>query len=408
MLTSGHVIVEYDFTRRLVKPDRLTQKSHGHYLEFADKMLSLYREGVGLTRMELHQRVERIFDDEPCHARRITSFCKLLDDASEYHTDNGRKAARMRIRVFSLASKMHPLVSQKQTETLFGSLENEESVAKQEIADSLGLPWQKIDELLYADVISFHRLKAPPQYDDAAAFLSHYNVAQTQAALYKAQSATIRATDDFKTILRYIKLFGLLHDISQIDPSTYVIHLDGPASVLRNTTRYGVRFAKLLPVLLTCEGWQFSAKFKTKRGNFYSLDLSPKNGLRSILDKPPMFDSGVEESFAQKFGEVREGWKLIREGAILHRHQKTFVPDFVFRHEDGREVLFEIVGFWTPEYLMAKLETLKEFSDQSILLAVCENEGAVETFEEWNDRIVPYKTGIKLGPVLEKLNLFGS
>jgi predicted nuclease of restriction endonuclease-like RecB superfamily len=109
-----------------------------------------------------------------------------------------------------------------------------------------------------------------------------------------------------------------------------------------------VRFAKLLPVLLTCEGWQFSAKFKTKRGNFYSLDLSPKNGLRSILDKPPMFDSGVEESFAQKFGEVREGWKLIREGAILHRHQKTFVPDFVFRHEDGREVLFEIVGFWTP------------------------------------------------------------
>ena len=29
---------------------------------------------------------------------------------------------------------------------------------------------------------------------------------------------------------------------------------------------------------------------------------------------------------------------LIREGEILHDHQKTFVPDFTFRHEDGTQV----------------------------------------------------------------------
>jgi len=50
------------------------------------------------------------------------------------------------------------------------------------------------------------------------------------------------------------------------------------------------------------------------------------------------------------------GWQLIREGEILYHHQKTFVPDFTFRHEDGTEVLLEIVGFRTPEYPAHKRE----------------------------------------------------
>ena len=54
---------------------------------------------------------------------------------------------------------------------------------------------------------------------------------------------------------------------------------------------------------------------------------------------------------ADKFGPTRDGWQLIREGEILHEGQKTFVPDFTFRHEDGTQVFLEIVGFWTPEYL---------------------------------------------------------
>ncbi len=406
MLTSEHAIVDYDFRSRVAKPDRLTRMNHGRYVDLAEKMLIIYRDGAGLTRRELHRRVEYLFDDEPCNTRRISSFCKLLDDAGEYYPDGGQKAARMRLKVFRLAAKKHPLVERKQTETLFGALENEESVVKQEIADDLGLSWQEIDDLLYADVISFHRLKTPPNYATAADLLSHYNVAQTQAALYKAQSAAITADDDFKTILRHVKLCGLLHEISRLDSSTYRIQLDGPASILRNTARYGVRLAKLLPALLTCVGWTFTANVKTPWKTTARLDLSPNSGLRSHLNAPPAFDSSIEESFAEKFGEERDGWKLIREGAILHKHQKTFVPDFVFRRVDGQEMFFEIVGFWTPEYLKAKLDTLKIFSNRNILLAVCENEGALEVFKEWTDNIVPYKTGIKLAPVLEKLNSF--
>lgn len=74
--------------------------------------------------------------------------------------------------------------------------------------------------------------------------------------------------------------------------------------------------------------------------------------------------ASLEAEFAEKWGpDERDGWKLLREAEILHRGQKTFVPDFVLQHVSGRRVLMEIVGFWTPEYLTARLETLRIFRD---------------------------------------------
>ena len=36
-------------------------------------------------------------------------------------------------------------------------------------------------------------------------------------------------------------------------------------------------------------------------------------------------------------------------GRILHHGQAVFVPDFVFRHTDGMQVLMEIVGMQSEE-----------------------------------------------------------
>jgi predicted nuclease of restriction endonuclease-like RecB superfamily len=118
---------------------------------------------------------------------------------------------------------------------------------------------------------------------------------------------------------------------------------------------------------------------------------------------PPEFDSSVEEAFAKKWGtEAREGWSLRRAGRILQRGQTVFVPDFVLNHLDGREVLLEIVGFWTPEYLQAKIEKLKLFEDQGILLAA-----AGKVASKWKDKpagLILYKSALKLDAVLEALN----
>lgn len=395
MLTSDQSIVVYD--DGLARPDRLTRKQHGHYLRYAERMLAIYRAGIGRRRRELHRDVQALFDDEPdCEPRRIAAFCKLLDELAAYHSD-ARGAAALRLRVFAVAAEYHPLVGERSR--LFDHVESE---VKSRIAAHIGRPWTEIERDLYADVISEHRLVRFGDDADAERLLSRYNVAQVQACLYRAERATILARDDLKTILRHAKLARLLHRIARLGPAEYRIDLDGPASVLWQTRRYGVDFAKFLTALLSCRGWQLTAWMRAPWGQPARLELSGAEGLKTPVTPPEEFDSSVEAGFADKFGTApRDGWRLERETEVLFDGQTVFVPDFVFRHEDGTVVLLEIVGFWTPEYLAAKRETLRRFRKHHILVAVAEanvRQGALIP-----DGFITYKTALKLEPVMVAL-----
>lgn len=397
MLTREHGIAEYKDGRIL--PDRLTTGRHGHYLDYAQAMLEVYRQGQGKTRRELHRQVAAIFaDEDDCPSRRIEAFCKLLDDESTYARDPKGKAARLRRKVFRLAAPSHPLVHE--ADRLFDHTERE---TKERIAKELGTTWEEIEDALFADVMEFHRLLEFSGYEDATALLRRYNVAQVQVALYLATEMVIWAEQDFKTILRHAKLAGLLHRIRRTKPGSYEIRLDGPASLLRQTRRYGVAMARLIPKLLACRGWRMRARVLTPRQGFeVSLELSPEDGLRSYLSSPEEFDSGVEEAFTRKWGEQpREGWRLIREGEVLHKGQKVFVPDFVFEHDDGRRVIMEVVGFWTEEYLREKVQTLREFQEHNILLAV--GKAGAKRISGLPEGTIFYKDALLIKNVLARL-----
>jgi len=366
-------------------------------VDYAEKMLSIYRQGIGQQRRYLHRQVEALFADEPeCPIHRIQAFCKLLDDRSTFHTDPAGKAAKLRMEVFSNVACFHPLVTQP--DRLF---EHDEKMIKAQLAEKLGTSWDEIEQSLYSDVMAFHRLQAFEGYPNGAALLSRYNVAQLQACLYKAETTTIVATEDLKSILRYAKLARLLHEIRRLGHSKYEIVFSGPASVLRNTRLYGVNFARFLPALLACRGWKLTAVLQTPWNSHARLELSEKDGFTSHLPPPDEFDSSIEESLATKFGPLRDGWQLTREGEILYDRQKTFVPDFTFRHEDGMQVHLEIVGFWTPEYLAHKRETVRRFALHKILIAVPEK--SLREGVSIGENVLVYKTTIKLNPLMHAL-----
>jgi predicted nuclease of restriction endonuclease-like RecB superfamily len=402
MLTRALAIADYDGSR--VKPDRLTRQTHAPYLGYATRMLEVYRTGIGRTRQELHRAIRAVFAQEPnCLLRRIDAFAKLLDDVSTFAHDRRSRAASLRRQVFRLAAPLHPLVSDP--DDLFPNTEIE---AKAQVAAQLGCRWPEIDAALFADIKDFQRLESFAGYPDAAALLARYNVAQVQTALFDAVTLVIWATDDFKTIIRHAKLAGLMHTIQSHGPNSYAIRLDGPASVLRTTRRYGARVARFLPALLACKGWRLHATLRRgPRGWDMGLGLSAADGLTSHLPPPRQFDSRVEEEFVESWGlGKRDGWTLVREGAVLHQGQKVFIPDFVFRNDDGRVVCLEVVGFWTPEYLEAKAKTLQAFSGQRILLAVGPSAG-----KKWSDlppTTIQYKTRLRVMDVIERLRAFTS
>ncbi|MDA0658655.1 MAG: DUF790 family protein [Planctomycetota bacterium] len=398
MLSKEHGIAEYDFGARLIIPDRLTRHAHAHYLKYARQVIHLYANGRGKTRRELHTAVQEIFSDEPdCPVRRIAAFCKLLDENANYDTDRRGAAAALRRKVFGIAGKFHPLV--EQPDNLF---ESSEMLVKQKISDALGMPWEQIDQRLFGDVIEFQRLREFQEPESPALLLARYNVAQLQVVLYDAIDMTIRVKNDLKLIVRQAKLTQLMHRIRPYGDG-YEIHLDGPASVLRQTRRYGIAMAKFLPSLLSCRDWKMRARVQARGGNWIvDLHLTSTDGFRGQVESRD-FDSSVEEQFAKNWGpEPREGWTLHREATILHRGQKTFIPDFSLRHLDGREVLFEIVGFWTPEYLTAKAATLETFTEHDILLAVADVN--VARFPMFQRAPIGYKKSLSVASVLRALN----
>ncbi len=386
MLTSEHSIVRYEKGQAFA--DRLTRVSHRHYLGYAERMLAVYRAGVGRTRRQLHKAVEAVLACEPdCDRRRISAFCKLLDEAGEFHEDRRGAAAALRMRVFGMAAKFHPLVLEP--DQIF---ERSERETKATIAAEIGRPWEEIETGLYVDVMEHQPLRAFTGYDSSEALLSRYNLAQLQACLYRARSMTVTASADFAGIVRYAKLARLLVEARRVSEAEYRVDLSGPASVLQETRRYGINFARFVSALIACRGWSMRAVVITPWNRDALLKVTSEDGYRSHVNSPAEFDSEVEAALAAKWGEARDGWRLMREAGILQEKQATFVPDFRLVHEDGREAFLEVVGFWTPEYLASKRKTIGMFKDRRIVLAVPRRTAK----EEAGGRgVVIYKTRIK-------------
>ncbi|MDQ6808863.1 MAG: DUF790 family protein [Verrucomicrobiota bacterium] len=399
MLTRGEAWSEVKDGR--VVSDTLTSAAHGHYVGLAEEMLSIYREGVGQSREELHRSVEELFyGEQNCPPQRIRAFRKLLDAQSEFDGARGDDAAQLRMRVFKLAAPRHPLVVEPQ-----GLLERKERDVKNEIGKALGEDWPEIERRLFSDVVALHRLTEFRGYASPEALLRRYNEAQLQAVLYDATEMRIHARTDYRHILAAVKLAQLMYTAERRDDGFEFI-IDGPVSVLRETKRYGVHMAGIIPTLLACKDWNLTARIKKFARTSWQPELVLRSGqYHSSLDGPTEFDSKLERTFMAKWGSgARDGWRLLRESEPRFILQKAIFPDFTFEHETGVRVLFEIVGFWRPEYLSAKRESVQQLQGEPLLLAV--RDDAVEDLSDFGIPIVPFKSSLKLEPVQAALTQF--
>ena len=276
MLTREHAIARIE--DGIVVPDRLIRSKHAHYSALAKSAARVYEEGRGRTRRELHSAIHRVFANElDCPIRRIDSFCKLLDERGTFETDEKGLASKLRREVFRKASAHHPLVSH--VDKLFG---NAEFKVKDLIASSFSKSWMELQEGMFRDLIENHTLLEFQPFANPVELLSRYNIAQTQVALFDAVEVIVQMREDFKSIVRYAKLARLMHRIQRTSDG-YRIALDGPASLLQNTSRYGVSMAKFLPGLLSCRGWSLSASIRKPKWGRLRLLLDAECGLNSSV-----------------------------------------------------------------------------------------------------------------------------
>jgi predicted nuclease of restriction endonuclease-like RecB superfamily len=195
--------------------------------------------------------------------------------------------------------------------------------------------------------------------------------------------------------------------IRPLGDSQFQFILGGPSSALRATRRYGVAMAKMIPMLLSCKDWRLSAIIDTRSGRPMQMQLSSEEGLTSPVLPPEEFDSEVEAELMAKWQvDPVSGWTMHREAEPLVKNQKVYLPDFLLEHQSGKKLHIEVLGFWTPEYIDAKLKTLELFEDEPILLIAAESNAQKlqELPLQVSKNIIWYKTRIPFGQLVDRLN----
>ncbi len=285
-------------------------------------------------------------------------------------------------------------------------------------------------DIIFADLPGRYRLTALSSELNLENLLNRYNIELLRGVLYLAPRLRIVVRDKYKDLFKYIKLFGLMHEVRPIPkkdvPETaplpeaeiggYEILLEGAASPFLDRTdrRYGLQFAKFLPALLLCEAdWQLETELQiganprpgqaAPPGFLYRL--GPQPHLRTHFKGSGEFDSLLEESFALAFEQrfktttrkpapppdptapekpkgrkrkppanpqARQGWTIQREDRIINVFDTVMIPDFAFEHSDGRRALLEIVGFWELRYLERKIAKLNRAGRSDIIVLVSE------------------------------------
>ncbi|AUX09271.1 hypothetical protein AArcSl_1642 [Halalkaliarchaeum desulfuricum] len=405
----------------------------------AAELIQLFEDHLGEPKGDLEETIDQLTIADTDY-KVVQGLAKLLKDECEFETVAAADPREIRQHLFEKANESYPIVRQP---TLGEDIQKLEVYST--VADRLGISLEECYRGMYADLEDNKRLvrfgdrvaAAYEASDDSPAttrltgdseesyaedtitvdwLLTRYNLALAQAVLYDATRMRIRVWDHFGTVFSYVKLFGLMHRIYPIDEdgnrvantdhaAGYEAILDGPASLFSQSRKYGIRMANFLPALPLCDRWEMHADILDDDGSTgtkLSFDLDYTDGLESHYTAQSDFDSDVERTLAQKWDRANTDWELVREDDVLDLGAEVMLPDFALEHPDGRRAIFEIVGFWTPEYLDEKLAKIREADIDHLLVAVSERlECSADDFEGASDRVLWFKSGIHVYDVVE-------
>nr|WP_254714842.1 DUF790 family protein [Natranaeroarchaeum aerophilus] len=274
-------------------------------------------------------------------------------------------------------------------------------------ASGLAVSSDAIETSLFADLDDRQILTSFDSRWSPEALIAQYNLSLAQTALFDATEIRVRSVDP-KGLVSAVKRLGLLYEVEKT-PAGRELVVTGPTGLFRATRRYGTQFARLLRSVAKTDDWTLSARIDD-RGTERELRLSAEDPIRVPGVEPLVedrYDSGVEADFAARFAALDLDWELVREPEPLAAGASVMIPDFAFdyRFADFR-VFFEIMGFWTPEYVETKLSKLDTVEDVELLVAVDESLGAGEAIEARDHRAIQYSGTVRIKDVRDALRRY--
>ncbi|MEM7795503.1 MAG: DUF790 family protein [Cyanobacteria bacterium P01_C01_bin.118] len=381
------------------------------WVAIATNLITLFQSTVGDTQGSLNQKLQELEGEDTDYRIKRGLAHILRSNFSTFDIVSPLEPQELRQRVFAqaAASAPSPAAARQHLDTLARQLTQELDRDVEPI---------HIQQGLYAD-LKENRILTQFDAPTPEALIHRYNLSQVQGIFYRASHVILNLhrndPGEYKLMFRYLKLFRLMAYIEGEADQGFTITIDGPASLFKASTRYGLDIAKLVPAILHVTRWHLSATLQWK--DSYTKALSEKSySLDSecelVSHYPPgkPYDSMVESAFAERWEALlqkgKTQWQLEREVDLIPIPGSVMIPDFRLVHPDGQVYLLEIVGYWRPDYLRKKFAQVQKSDCHNLILAISERLNLAKAGVDIKNvpaKIVWFKDKLQPKPVLTLL-----
>ncbi len=329
-------------------------------LAIAEQLIAVFEASPNTPRATLLESSKQIIDSTPGSPIVKRGLEKLLLDRTEFDTAPNEELIAFRHKLFTETSR---LLSEKQFRDY---TDYQQSVQEQFDETELGVK-------LYADlpscqpVLTFNTLSAER-------LLHRYNAAQVQGLLLHCNTVTLKLADsmtaELRQLFKYLRFNQLLSTIRK-EGELYEITVDGPLNLFYKTKRYGMNLANFFIAVLHQPKWELAAEIQFRNKQRYLLSLDESCGIKPISQQFLAYIPEDIQLFQAMLQNKTDDWQ-IRPGSQFLPLAGDFYcfPDYQLVHSSGVETAIELFHPWHQGHLIARLNTLAEQKDVSLILGV--------------------------------------
>lgn len=335
-------------------------------LAIAEQLIAVFEESPDKPRATLLESSKHIIDSTPGTPIVKRGLEKLLLDRTEFDTAPNEALIAFRQKLFTETSR---LLLEEQFENYTDYQHKVSGV----MTDESSIEGTELSGKLYADLpssqpaLTFKTLSAEH-------LLHRYNTAQVQGLLLHSNSLTLKLADamtaELRQLFKYLRFNQLLSTIRK-EADRYQITVDGPLNLFYKTKRYGMNLANFFVAVLHQPKWELTAEIQFRNKQRYGLSLDESCGIKPISQQFLAYIPEDIQLFQTMLGNKTDDWQIRPGSQFLPLPGDLYCfPDYQLVHKSGVETAIELFHPWHQGHLIARLNTLAEEKEVSLILGV--------------------------------------
>ena len=363
-------LLRYKIRNRQIYP-QFIEPTDRQLLAIAEQLIAIFEKSPNTSRATLLEASKQIIDSTPGIPVVKRGLEKLLLDRTEFDTAPNETLIAFRQRLFRETSR---LLSEEQFQDYTDYRHRVSQITPDESQPEIAATEEgELASKLYADlpscqpVLTFRTLSGEH-------LLHRYNAAQVQGLLLHCNTLTLRLADamtaELRQLFKYLRFNQLLSTIRK-EEELYRITVDGPLNLFYKTKRYGMNLANFFIAVLHQPKWELTAEVRFRNRQPSQLSLDESCGIQPISQQFLAYIPEDIQLFQTMLRNKTDDWQ-IRPGSQFLPLAGDFYcfPDYQLIHKSGIETAIELFHPWHQGHLIARLNTLAEQTNASLILGV--------------------------------------